>query len=283
MSKQWVKDKCSANTSDLGFTCYSKESLEKIKKIWNKRHPDNKIEFNNSKEIWLDLRNKFKKSCNREMCWLRTQIIKNDIDRTLLENTFAPIQPESWKSNPREWLDSDNITDVMKQYEKKYPYFDFIGPTPIDYDTILEDNECVWNDMCKFNLNQCIDRGIKKIGIIFNLDKHDKGGSHWVCLFIDIPKEEIYFFDSYGFRIHPGVNKFSKMVIKQSVNSPYTNKFVRYSNSIEHQTVTDSECGIYCLYIIIELLKGADFQKLVSKRIPDKKMLQMRKIFFNDV
>tara|TARA_Y100000741_G_scaffold358281_1_gene337248 strand:- start:1512 stop:2363 length:852 start_codon:yes stop_codon:yes gene_type:complete len=282
MGKQWIKDKCSANTSEFGFTCYSKESLEKLKIVWNKRHPENKIDSNNSKDIWQALRDKLKLSCNREKCWLRTQFMKNDLERTLLEDTFAPDTPDSWESNPTEWLDSDNITAVMKQYEKLYPIFEFIGPTPIDYDTILEQNECVWNDMCKFNLNQCIDRGIKKIGIVFNLDKHDKGGSHWVCLFIDISKEEIYFFDSYGFRIHPGVNKFAKMVIKQSINSPYTNKFVRYSNDIEHQLVTDSECGTYCLYIIIELLKGADFKKLVSKRIPDRKMLQLRKTYFNE-
>jgi hypothetical protein len=281
MGKQWVKDKCSANTSELGFTCYSKESLQKISQTWNKRHPHNKIDSNDSKEIWLALKDKLKMSCNREMCWIRKQFMKHDLDRTLLEETFAPIRPESWKENPKQWLDSDNIVVVMKQYEKKYPQFEFIGPTPIDYDTILEDNECVWNDVCKFNLIHCIDKGIKKIGIIFNLDKHDKGGSHWVCLFIDIQKEEIYFFDSYGFRIHPGVNKFAKLVIKQSIQSPYTNKFVRYSNDVEHQTVTDSECGTYCLYIIIELLKGVDFTKLVSKRIPDRKMLQMRKTYFN--
>ena len=54
----------------------------------------------------------------------------------MLEETFAPNMPDTWKKNPREWLDSDNITDVMKQYEKANPTFEFIGPTPIDYDTI---------------------------------------------------------------------------------------------------------------------------------------------------
>ena len=280
MSK-WKKDNCAANTSELNYTCYSKKTLDLLKQLWNKRHPENQIMTNDIKEIWSSLKSKFRKSCRRESCWLRKTFLKHNIDSSMLEETFAPKLPDAWKKNPREWLDSDNISVVMKQYERKYPFFEFIGPTPIDYDTILEQNECVWNDMCKFNINEYIDRGIKKIGLIFNLDKHDKGGSHWVSLFIDIPKEEIYFFDSYGIRIHPGVNRFSKMVIKQTINSPYTNKFVRYSNTIEHQRTTDSECGTYCLYIIIELLKGVDFPKLVSKRIPDRKMLQMRKIYFN--
>jgi hypothetical protein len=280
-TQKWITDKCSANISNLGFTCYDKTGLDLLKQKWNKRHPDNQIETNDVKQIWEELKHKFKKSCKRESCWLRQNFIKHNVDRTMLEETFAPKTPITWQKNPKEWLDSDNITDVMKQYEKKYPTFEFIGPTPIDYDKILEQNECVWNDLCKFNLNKQIERGIKHIGIIFNLDKHDQGGSHWVCLHIDIRKGEIYFFDSYGFRIHPGVNRFSKMVIQQSKNSPYTKTFKRISNDVEHQMVTDSECGVYCLYIIIELLKGVEFTKLVSKRISDTKMVNMRKVYFN--
>ena len=45
---------------------------------------------------------------------------------------------------------------------------------------------------------------------------------------------------------------------------------------------TDSECGVYCLYVIIELLKGIDFEELVSKRISDRKMINMRKVYTNE-
>lgn len=282
MSKtKWTNDSCSANTSELGYTCYSKHGLDMLKNIWNKRHPDNLIKTNNSKDIWRFFKTIYNSSCSKESCWLRKNFIKNNINIPLLEGFFAPKTPIQWENNPKEWLDSDNISNVMKQYENEYPSFEFIGPTPIDYDTILEDNECVWNELCKFNLNKEIERGKKSIGIIFNLDKHDKSGSHWVVLYIDILKEEIYFFDSYGFRIHPSINKFSKNVIQQSITSNYVRKFKRFSNVIEHQTLTDSECGVYCLYIIIELVKGADFKKLTSKRIPDNRMVKMRKIYFN--
>ena len=30
--------------------------------------------------------------------------------------------------------------------------FDFMGPSPIDYDTHLISDECVWEELCKFNL-----------------------------------------------------------------------------------------------------------------------------------
>ena len=41
-------------------------------------------------------------------------------------------------------------------------------------------------------LNHFISKKINKIGIIFNLDKHDESGSHWVSMFINI-KEGIFF------------------------------------------------------------------------------------------
>ena len=45
----------------------------------------------------------------------------------------------SWESNPKEWLSSDEILEVMKQYEHSHPEFVFLGPSPIDFEkkTIL--------------------------------------------------------------------------------------------------------------------------------------------------
>ena len=37
-------------------------------------------------------------------------------------------------------------------------------------------------EICNFNLNKMI-KNKKKIGFIFNLDPHTKGGSHWVSMF----------------------------------------------------------------------------------------------------
>ena len=40
----------------------------------------------------------------------------------------------------------------MKLYEEKYPYFAFIGPSPIDFDKKLIGGDCVWEELCNFNL-----------------------------------------------------------------------------------------------------------------------------------
>ena len=51
--------------------------------------------------------------------------------------------PESWKKKPNEWLSSVDITKVMKQYGSAYRDFEFLGPSPIDYDTHKYNGECV--------------------------------------------------------------------------------------------------------------------------------------------
>ena len=77
----------------------------------------------------------------------------------------------------------------MKQYEDAYDCFEFIGPTPIDFDDHMHDGRCVWEELCEFELEKEIREKKKKIGIIFNLDPHYKGGSHWVAMFINIKKK----------------------------------------------------------------------------------------------
>jgi len=277
----WKKDLCHANSSELGFTCFNRKLLEQMKQLWNIKHPDMSIDTNDSKEIWQAFKYIFRTSCKRESCWLNKHFLNFNLDTTLLKRSFAPAYPESWKKNPYQWLTGRDITHVMKQYEEKHSDFEFLGPSPINYDTIIEDSECVWNELCRFNLLDYLKRKIRIIGIIFNIDKHTKKGSHWISLIIDTNKGELYFFDSYGFRIHPKVNSFAKDVIKQSKLIDHVKDFKRYSNTIDHQLITDSECGIYCLYIIINLIKGEDFHKLVSKRIPDGRIRNLRKVYFN--
>ena len=76
--------------------------------------------------------------------------------------------------------------------------FAFIGPSPIDFDKKLSYDDCVWDDLCKFKLEKHIKQGKNKIGFIFNLDPHYKGGSHWISTFIDLRKKFIFFIDSTG-------------------------------------------------------------------------------------
>lgn len=276
-SKTIKKDKCSPKKGEdtLPFTCYTSDALNKIKNVWNARHPDDKIISTKPREIWEQLRLQMSDTCNSESCWLRHQCIKHDIDRNLFGNMFAPISPEKWKRNPNEWLTTVDIQKVMKQWEKADPTFIFLGPSPINYDTHIMYNECVWEDICKFDLLDTIKNNIKKVGMIFNLDRHTEPGSHWVAIYIDINKEEIYYFDSYGDDIPKQLLKLCENVKEQS-----DNKYKIFVNKKVHQR-GNSECGMYCLYFIIQLLNGTHFDTFQTERVPDEKMEKLRKEYFN--
>ena len=280
--KTYKKDKCSPKLGKdkLDYTCYTKNSLFKIKEIWNKKHPNMAITSNKPRKIWESLNYVLGKTCNRESCWLKHKCLSENISLDIRKNTFAPKRPESWIQNPNEWLSSVEILDVMKQYEKIYPCFDFIGPSPIDYDKHVAYGECVWEELCEFNLEKTLQDKKRKIGVIFNLDPHNKPGSHWVALFIDTDKKKIYYLDSYGEEIPSKINKFSNKVIKQA-DTLGLGKYELLVNKRRHQ-FSDSECGMYSLYFIIEMLKGKSFKKFTNQRIKDKLMMDLRKRYFND-
>jgi len=277
ISSKWKYDKC-APAPNKKYTCYSNESLFKIRDQWNLRHSDRPIRTNEPRIIWKQLRHFMYSTCKRESCWLRQNFMKHNLNQQLRNYTFAPKAPIEWKKKPNEWLTSVDILKVMKQYERRYKFFEFIGPSPIDYDKHVSHGECVWEELCKFQLSKFIKRGISKIGIVFNTDPHDKDGSHWVALFINIKKTEIYYFDSYGERISKYINRFAKeKVIKQG--QKFKLKFNFLKNKKRHQ-FKESECGMYCIYFIIEMIKGKDFGNFSQKLIPDNKMLALRKKLF---
>ena len=102
----------------MKFTCYTKDALKKLKNLWNARHPDIKITTNNPKKIGEKLKQNMSSTCNRESCWLKQKWLKQGMVEKL-EDNFATPQPESWKKNKQEWLNSIDINNVMKQFEKK--------------------------------------------------------------------------------------------------------------------------------------------------------------------
>jgi hypothetical protein len=236
------------------------------------------ITGNDPRKIWESLKIKMGKTCDRESCWLKHKCIKENVDKAILDYTFAPNTPEEWEKKPFEWLSSIEISQVMKQYEHVYKCFEFLGPSPIDFDSHKLYGECVWEELCKFDLLDTIKRGKTKVGIIFNIDPHYKEGSHWVAMFIDIKKKKIYYFDSYGEKIEKEIMKLVKRIQEQSMK--IGEEFEYEYNKIRHQ-YTESECGMYCLYFIVKLLEGTSYENITKKKIPDKRMRELRKKWFN--
>jgi hypothetical protein len=265
-----------------GFSCYTNKSLYKLRDLWNARHPDVKISSNSPKEIHREISEKLSGVCNKESCWLKQKAefgpIASDIS-----DSFAPESPPEWKKNPNEWLSSVDIMNVMKQYEKAYKCFDFIGPSPIDFDTRKLYGECVWDELCNFSLEDQIKDGKTKIGIIFNTDPHNKPGQHWISMFINIKKKKIFFFDSTGDPKPSEIIDFIDRLKEQGLNlNPKIHFRVDSNEGIEHQ-YGNTECGIYSLFFIVHMLEDKLTEHYLKTHIlKDEYMNKFRHIYFND-
>ena len=264
------------------FTCYTNKSLYKLRDLWNARHPDVKIISNSPKEIHRLISEKLSGICNKESCWIKQKAEFGPIESDMADS-FAPESPPEWKKNPNEWLSSVDIINVMKQYEKAYNCFDFIGPTPIDFDTRKLYGECVWDELCNFSLEDQIKSGKTKIGIIFNTDPHNKPGQHWISMFINIKKKKIFFFDSTGDKPSPQIMALVNRIIEQGISlKPKINFKFDSNEGIEHQ-YGNTECGIYSLYFIVHMLEDKMTEHYLKTHIlKDEYMNKFRHIYFND-
>ena len=264
-------------------TCYSDDELMKLRDLWNTKHPDRKIKTTNSNAIWETLNKYLDGVCDNELCWLERSFVNKDLKSHLTSLRLAPFHTPSWNIEPNKWLDSLDITRVMKQYEKEYPYFMFLGPSPIDFDHRPDDGKCVWEDIC--NLNICDEynkQNKRKFGFIFNLDPHYKGGSHWVSLFVDLDKNFIFFLDTNGDSIPDEIKALVKRLKKQCKQVLHKRMSFSDNAPTEHQ-YENTECGRYSLYALVNLLQEKTTpQTIKRRRIPDEKMMAFRKIFFND-
>ena len=279
----------------------SKNNNSKNNKNSNGKNKYNKITYSNKnkKQLFNEIRKKMVKSCNNnEECWLDQKFINieefrnsgniaNSNDgwnnkslynsngyyignkKNRIKNKFFRTKlPKKWKKDKNTWLTNFDIYNVMSQYEAKHKDFVFLGPVPSD---------CPMEVTCELSnldLKKMLKMGKTKIGVIFNLDVSSGSGTHWVALYIDLKDCSIYYYDSYGFppirRIQKFINFLRKKCVvdlKKEFHFEYNKKRHQYGNS---------ECGVYSMFILEQLLNGGDFKKVVSKKIPDKKMNDLR-------
>jgi hypothetical protein len=283
-TKRIKKINCSPKPKDKlnDYTCYTNDSLIQLRDHWNARHPDSKINTNSPKEIHNKIKEYLKDICNNEACWLKQKSIFGKLESEL-SDSFAPESPEEWKKNPNEWLSSTDIMKVMKQYEKAYDCFDFIGPSPIDFDTRQLYGECVWEELCNFDLKKLIKKGKTKIGIIFNTDPHNKPGQHWISMFINIKKGKIFFFDSTGDEMPDEIEVLIKRISEQGNDIVPPIDFNVDSNAGTEHQYGNTECGIYSIFFIVHMLQDKTTDHYLKTHIlKDEYMQEFRHIYFND-
>lgn len=270
---------CAPSRENEKISCYSLDSLKKIAHAYNEKYGGN-IKTNGKTKIalWDDIRKGLSQQCKHEICWIDQDFIKKIKDKEIHEETFRPKMPDEWKRDMTTWLSSDDIDLVMKQYEKAYPGFFFVGPVPIDcgVDGPLR---C---QLTNFNLKKMINGGIDKIGIVYNTD--DSYGrrdmKHWEAVFINLKSKEILFYDSYGTKPPREIMNLMKNIQKQAKDIGI--EMIIDYNKTRHQ-YDDFNCGVYSMYFIILMLKGKTLKDVERMKIPTTKMQQMKKYLYRTV
>lgn len=266
----------------------------------------NKCESQYKKYLLGKLHDRFKKqNLNGQYKWLKSSIIKN-IDRDefvkhmrpyidayklkkdrkkhleLDEYIFRPKGPG--KQGTYTWLNTVNINKVMKQYELKHSEFKFLEAVPIDFASL---SYCYGYK--EDQLMALYGDGIRKIGSVFNLDASYQSGSHWVSLYADFDKKQICFSDSSGSPPNANIMAYIKIIkdviIKINNTGDHTgggnNEVTININKTRHQ-YGGSECGVYSINFILNLLGGVPFEKLSYNRLADETVNKCREVYFVD-
>ena len=300
--------KCAPSKKYSNGSCFSVETLKSIAENYNKKN-SNKININQPKEeIVKELETKLSDKCDEQTCWLRLDIVKELNNEDILTNTFLPKGP----SKKYEWLSTTHINEVIDQYHSIHKDFVFLGAIPSDFE------ELPILGIANMNFNKLEKEGKNKIGMIINLDEHWKDGSHWVALYTDLKKNQVYFFDSLGRkpikRIRKYINRITKYlynkkynselplnniieIMKEKKNKDDLNKLIKDNkylsnllgggfdirfNHIQHQ-FDNSECGVYSINFIIRLVSGETFDSVITNITKDEQMNANRKIYFRNV
>lgn len=241
--------------------------------------------------VYEQLRREVGSKCGpyEEHCLLDKSTRMSAKQRSQLRMEYLrPRRPKAWDTDPDDWLDNFIIQDAMEQYQKACPWFRFLGVYPIDF-SVRNPYEkdkvtCLNPEMCNVDLEKEYKKGTRAFGVIFNLDPHYKGGSHWVGLYCDIhdlhaPASSgrqpwCAYFDSYGYDTPPYIARFMRYLYSQN------NRLKLMYNARRFQYST-SECGMYSMYFIVSMMNGIQFAKFCKHSVPDSVMLKLRKYFFS--
>lgn len=226
------------------------------------------IPIKDNKEYLLkELRKKFDDICgNDQLCWLKQEFM-NEIVGEISDNSFRPVGPKA----ATEWLSTLDINAILKQYEKIYPKFHFYGAVPLDC------NELSYCKLYNLDFEKEESEGIEKIGVIFNHDRHNRSGSHWVAVYIDLPENEFNYCDSAGGLPFDNmldlINDFKNYCYRKGKEATY------YHNTKKYQT-DNSECGVYSCNFIIRRLAGESFDEVIKNPLKFKEINSCRNTYF---
>lgn len=247
------------------------EDVERLRQVYNKEHSrESPIgKKGTPDETWNEIKHRLQEKCKTGQA--------ECIVASLLQR---PMAPKEWALNRYEWLSSDDIDAIEKNYEELFSEYFFVGSVPIDFDLQNDTRQCLVSALCSMKIDELYKKGKRQIGIVFNTDPHDGPGQHWVALFCDIRPEldfpRITYFDSYAMSPEKEIQNLMRRWKKQWDATSIHSKPMKMSyNKTRHQ-YKDSECGMYCLYFHYACLMGIP----MDDSIPDDVINAFRNLLF---
>jgi hypothetical protein len=254
------------------MSVFDEAEIKNLCEVYNKEHPkETKMvcEGRSSDEVWSELQKRLGAKCKtgREEC----------IIASLLRRPKAPAE---WSLNREEWLSSDDIDAVEKNYEELFPDYYYVGSVPIDFDLQDETRKCVVSALCSMKLPELYKKGHRRIGIVINTDPHDGPGQHWVAVYADLRPELEYprvtYFDSYALTPEAEIKTLMKRWKEQwDATGIHKEGMHMTFNKTRHQ-YKDSECGMYCLYFHYACIMNLP----MGERMPDDVVNTFRNLLF---
>lgn len=199
-----------------------------------------------------------------EFCW-----VKQTGNMEKLGDNFKPVKIEDKKND---WLWNIDIDKALSSSLQENSSFKAFKAVPSNFLSMNADD--IWfyqsTNVRNLNLQKELEKGYKSIGMVFNTSPSTRPGKHWVCMYIDIPRNTAYYYDSAG---KPPLSQVVEFV-NQMPSKP---KLIH--NKIKNQ-YKNIDCGMYCLYMLSGLSNGYSFDNLVQYAPNDDFINKLRKAFF---
>lgn len=252
------------------MSVFDDESIERLRQVYNKEHAkEQSIPKGTTEKVWKNLQTRLRDKCHTG----RAECIVANLLR-------KPKAPKEWALNRYEWLSSDDVDALEKNYMEIFPDYYYIATVPIDFDLKSETQTCLISALCSMKLRDAYEKKKYRVGIVINTDPHDGPGQHWVAVFCDIRPELEYprvtYFDSYAEKPEKEIRTLMKRWKSQwDATGIHKNGMKMTFNKTRHQ-YKDSECGMYCLYFHYACLMNLPMRD----KIPDDVINSFRTFLF---
>lgn len=250
--------------------CLLESELRMIAEAYIELYPKSDLDI--SKPLFSQLERLLSDKCKDSRdsrdskCWIESDplirvLLESKLEYILSDIVYKPCIHEDRYA----WLSTTDINMIMMQYMQANVSFGYLGTFPSDVLDLISMDELLETY-----------RDFTKKGMILNLDPHTKGGIHWVAVYIDSKDETIEYFDSLDEYPTPAI----KGVLRYLKGHDLFKGYKLYNTSVKFQ-LKNSECGVYCIYYILNRVLNRSFNDIQSDVIRDDEMNEYRDILYD--